>query len=332
MNDDNEKVNSIGDLYDDLVDNSSSQVINTDNTSQSVVTVDDDVEPEIELTQDNMTDILLSLNGYPDKNKIEIVDNETNQTIVVPFDELDTDTKLSLLTTSPSDILHQDEQALINILRDNNISINDYIELAINNYVSNMSNEQEQIVSVDDCSDEEIYFNYLVNSFPSKSEESLKRELEEDMAREGFEEKVADLRAQRLEEEVALQREEMERQESELRENKEKGMKIIENSLLNTDDIFDVISLDNNDKNDIYNYMVVENITGQTQFQIDLKDPKKLVLAAWAMTKGKDAFDMVRNAYKQQPAKHITTQTKVIKSVVDKKPDNDVTTLADLYS
>jgi hypothetical protein len=61
-----------------------------------------------------------------------------------------------------------------------------------------------------------------------------------------------------------------------------------------------MIDMDDNDKNDVLDYMFEPTGTGETEFERALKDPEMRYKAAWYLRNGDAVFSSLDRYYKQE--------------------------------
>lgn len=291
-------------LYDDNVDVSEPEEIESDEQN-------DYVEPEdstdYEQSEDNvMYDYLMSKGINPQAVKIE-TENGLEE---VNFNDLSRDEQLSILQDNPqydyrdADDLTDEEVNLINQIRSNNWSTQDY-----NNYIAQQAynqfmNQQQEQYSVDDFSDEELFLVDLQTKIPDLTEDEAVQELTNAKENEElFEKKIKALR----EEYKAREDEDRQQQQQEQEAAYNQQMQQVTDTILNTieqnremDLGGQIVEMSDDDMNAVASFILDSDQAGVRHIQKALNDPEAVVQMAWWLTRGKEAFRTLNDYYKNQ--------------------------------
>lgn len=260
-------------------------------------------EPTPAPTQ-SLIDDLLKARGIVD-NKIKIV-NEDNTESEISFFDLSKEEQLDILTdnqveASASD-LQEDEQTLIQYLRDNNITLQQYLELYKEDVLQNGSGA-EQVYDIDSYDDEELFLLDLKNRYDDLTDEELVKELEKELQdKDLFTKKVTKLRAEYKQLEEAY-KEEQQREFNAQRETQyNQFVDTMVDVAVKTPDLYG-IELEDDEKNNVLSFLLELDEEGQSGFYKSLNTPENLYRAAWFLTYGEQAFDALKNAYEAEIAK-----------------------------
>lgn len=309
---------------------------------------DDDVEDSSD--EDILTTFLKSKGVNPDSVKFQ---NEEGDIEEVSFDSLSKEEQLQILGIEEKDDdygLSDDEINLINQLRSNNLSVNEYnnyiAQQAIQSYLKQSENIPYQ---VDSISDDELYLIDLKARIPELSDQEAYEELESAKSNTNlYEKKIQSLRDdyKRREQEI-VEQEQVER-ELEAKQQAEAFEKVIVETIDNNDS-FNLgdssLELTVDDKNEIASFILDSDVAGVRYIAKALNDPKTLVKMAWYALKGDEAFEQISDYYKQEIAKAAKTNyqkgyedaasgKKAAKSIVrkpsSKKMQKDIYTINDI--
>lgn len=306
-----------GGTFNDLLEDSTPQVEESTEEIVDVPTNDllgdnpndshepDDTNQEPSQSNDYMTTFLES---YGVKNGIITYDNEDGSTEDVNFNDLDDEEKLNILKSLTAPDLSENEIETINYLRENNATLQDVVEYysqkAVNEYIEK-NGAVQKTYSVDEYSDDDLYLADLRTKYSDMSEEELKSDL--DAAKENeelFKKKVDIIRKnykaledEKENEKIRQQEEQYNTFHNSVIENIDKFNSI---SMDYRDEKSDSLSIEDQEKRAIYDYIIKKDENGMTQLFRDLNDNQKLVEIAWYALYGKDAISDITRYWKSQ--------------------------------
>lgn len=278
---------------------------------QPEINDEDDIfdEPEEQPKDDLVTD-LLKARGIKG-TKLTML-NEDEEEVEVDFFELPREEQIELLNASEEvsekpaeggnlpEGLSDNEQDFIKYLRDNDLSLDDYLQKYKENAVSEAGVEPEVSYDIDAYSDEELFLLDLKSRYEDLTDEELKKELDTALEDEElFKKKIGKTR----EEYKALEeRYKEEQDQAELQQKEEQYGQFIDTmvdvAVKNPE--FHGIELEDDEKNEVLSYLLELNDQGTSEFSRALNDPIKLYEAAWFLKYGKEAFDAIRDAYESE--------------------------------
>lgn len=293
---------------------------------------------------DDFTREVLRLKGISDPSKIKFED-QSGAIIERAWDDLSEQEQLNILanTEDPERDLEDDEIDLINALRENDLTPQQYIQAlqqqAAQEALEQYQNSQKPIYKVDDLSDDELFVLDLLEKVGEENvtDEELQEALEQAKSNELlYEKQIEGLRAtyQNLEDQ---QRYEAEQAQLEYAEQQYQDFA---NQVLNEIGSFDSfadqeIELSTEDKNDIANYMLTRRESGVSDFYQDMQDPSTATLAAFWLLKGPEILyemeNQIKAAYqrgfdlgKQSPGQSFRTPQVVVQSNRNSKPSTNI--------
>ncbi len=245
----------------------------------------------------NVINELLKARGFADVNNISIT-NEDGTTQSVPFSELSNQEKLEILS-SPEIDLTDEEINTLNFLRQNNMSLQDYIVHVQEQATKDALSKQTTSI-VDDVSDENLFITDLKSKFPSLTDEEVEAELDKELNNpELFAKKIEELRKWYKEaEEAEIKQKELEQQQAE-QQAYEQTRSVLTDTASKISVLHD-IELEDTDRNQILQYLLEPDATGKSEFVKDLDNPDKLFKLAWYAVKGDEAFNMIKEYYAKQ--------------------------------
>jgi len=300
-----------GSIFDNYDDNNNDDNHNDDNHD------DNNDEPG------DYVDQLLKSKGI-DRNNIEITE-EDGTVSTVNFDDLSDEDKVNLLSdesvykTSTNPITDQDIE-LLNYFRANRInSLQEFVDgiaqQAVADYIANTQNIPDS--DIDGYSDDEIIAYDLIKKFGSDmSDEEIDAEinrLKED--EDAFNKKVDLLRTYYKNEEEAQRQ----LYENDMAAQRQADVENFQNAYVNAISNIDTIQgidLEDQDKQDLLDFVLTKDQFGQTEFAKALNDPEAVLRMAWFLNNGENAAEATRNYFasllSQQRAQSASKQTRVV--------------------
>lgn len=247
-------------------------------------------EGEAEEDNKSALEIYLEAHGIKDR-KIKYDDGEE-----VDFNELDKEEQLNILeslnTPDLSEYLQEDEIGLISYLRENELSIEDFILQEAERLSREFGND-------DNLSDDEVYLQSLKEQLPNLNEEELEEELR--LAKEGrnYEKKVEALRQlyddRKKRENAKLEAEALREKEAELEQQKS----LIIEEALNIED-FNGFDVTDDMKNEALGYLIELDENQNSKFVNLMSDPNNLFKASLYMLYGDSMFEKLNDYYKDE--------------------------------
>lgn len=246
----------------------------------------------------------------PEKIKFE---NEKGDIEEVNWDSLSEDEKFNILSTEQDNSeldLDDAEIDLINRIRLSNMSVNDFVRSIHQQGVNQAKQayEQQQQVdynyTVDDLSDEELYVLDLQARIEDISDEEIEEALDRAKSNETlFAKEIAGLREdyKRLEDERNL------KEQALIQQQQEEQFAVFSNNIIDGINSFTNvgsldIDLNDDDKNQLYQFITGVDSSGVNYFARALSDPETVVKTAWFAMHGEDVINSIEDYYKQQIA------------------------------
>ena len=303
-------LNEIDDLDDDLMQEEPSQQTD-DNPSYEEHPYDDDypedntVEEEPQEEEDVISAFLRSKGINPNSIKFTGEDGQQEEH---KFEDLSAEEQLQILQYNELDDnygLTNEETQLINSLRSNNLSVQDYnnyiAKQAIENYTKNNTQPQYQ---VDSISDDELFIIDLKARIPELSDEEVLAELDSAKANEDlFTKKVQSIRDDYKQKEDLIEQQEQQLRQQEAAQQAQQFEQLIINTIQENDSIDlgdSQLALSVDDKNEIASFILDEDATGVRYISRALDDPRTLVKMVWYALKGDEAFSKISDYYKSK--------------------------------
>jgi hypothetical protein len=260
---------------DDFLDSDTQPQVDNVIEDNSIIDIFDDAE-ETSQKSESLIDKFLQSKGIAD-SKIKVID-ENNEEVEVNFSELPEDEQLDVLnsfTVQDSPQIDDYSQAFLKELKDNNLTIDQFLELYKESIISEAGLQSEPSYAIDQYDDKELFLLDLKNKYDLTDEE-LQVELEKELQNEElFNKKVAKLRGEykELEEQYnASQQAEFERQQQ---QQYNQFVDQMTNIAIKTTG-FHGLELEDEDKNNTLSYLLDLDENGMSQFYKDLNNPEKI--------------------------------------------------------
>lgn len=262
----------------------------------------DNQDQEIDVTAS-----LLKQKGIDDPSKIKFED-DNGKIIDRDWKDLTKEEQLNILSESSnvpqsSDTdLDDDEINLINTLRQNNISPDEYAQYLMQQGAQQYLNSQQPSYQVDDLSDDELYVLDLQSKVNDLSDEDAHRALEK--AKEDpelYSKQVAGLRNEYKQLEDNKNKQAEAQQQAAQQKQYEQYQNTVLDSIQNLKSIGSLdLNMDDDDMNEIANFILSSDGAGNNYFQKALSNPDDLVKMAWFALKGNEAIDSITDYYNKE--------------------------------
>lgn len=276
-------------------------------------TIEEELIFEEVKTNPSIIDDLLKAKGITD-SKVIIVD-ENNVEQEVDFYSLSKEDQLEILNYKEESekvtSLEQEEQDLIQYLRENNLTLEEYLDQYKDSLVAELGASSEVSYDIDAYDDEELYLLDLKTKFDLTDEE-LAVELEKALQdKELFTKKVTKLRADYKQ----LEDNYKEEQQNEINTQREVQYNQFVDTMVDvavkTPDLYG-IELEDEEKDTVLSALLELDENGTSAFYKALNDPNNLYKAAWFLTYGQQAFDAIKNAYETEISRLKSDKPKVV--------------------
>lgn len=255
---------------------------------------------------DSLLNSLLKAKGIVDSKIVMIGEDDVEKE--VNFYDLSVEEQLEILNAqapeeTPESELDATEIDLINHLRTNNLSVNDFLTQYKEAILAEAQMPATEATYEIDAYDDQELFLYDLKSQYDLTDEELQLELEKELTNPDlFNKKVTKLRAEykELENQYKLQQQtEFEAQRQEQYNQFSSTM----NTVAGKVEDFHGVFLEDNEKAETLSYLLDLDESGTSQFSKDLNNPSKLYEAAWYMRYGAEAFKALENAYEAEITK-----------------------------
>lgn len=254
--------------------------------------------------EDVLTLYLKSKNINPEKIKFEDEDGSINEK---DWNSLTQEEQLNILSTTNEDTdysLDDNEVNLINQLRLNQMTPEEFIEYTkqqgVQEYVNSLSDQNQY--QIDNLTDDELFILDLQSRIEEISDEEAKVALEKQKENpELFSKQMQGIR----QEYKAKEKELLEAQEIAEQQQNAANFEAFQNSVLESIQSLDRIGnldieMDDDDMNEIANFILSKDNAGVSYLAKALNDPQTLVRMAWFALKGDEAIDSITEYFTNQ--------------------------------
>lgn len=239
-----------------------------------------------------------------DRDNIQVFDEDNNQTSV-KFDDLTDEQKADILrgeAVGPQ--LSDAEIETLNYLRSNNMSLQDFADWqkkqALDEYMAN----QQPTSEIDSYSDDEIVAYDLIKRFGDEmTDEEIDAEIDRLKSDENaYAKRVALLRNSYKSEAEAQAKLYADQQTQQQKEFTDSFVNAYYNAANDLNDI-QGITLDNQDKSELLDFVLNKDAADKTAFYKALDDPNAVLKMAWFLLHGEEAFNQTVDYFKGEIAK-----------------------------
>lgn len=296
------------DIYDD-------EFMENETQKQDVTEEDQINEGESSKEQETTTNVvteLLKRQGIEDPNQISF-EKEDGSIEKLKWDDLSLDEQLNILNQKPenddlppvNDEIGEDIQSLAKELKDNNMSVDDFINYIKDQSIQGYQASLQPHYEVDNITDDDLFKIDLKNRIPDITPEQLETALEQAKSNEElYNKQVNGIREEykQFEEEQNAQNEAITVEEQQQQYNE------FANAITQTIDSLDNVNgidieLEDEDKYELAQFILGQDAAGVSNFGKALNDPETFVKVAWFALKGADAIDSITDYFKNQITK-----------------------------
>ena len=285
-------------------------------TQKQDVTEEDQInEGESSKEQETTTNVvteLLKRQGIEDPNQISF-EKEDGSIEKLKWDDLSLEEQLNILNQKPendnlppvNDEIGEDIRSLAKELKDNNMSVDDFINYIENQGIQGYQASLQPHYEVDNITDDDLFKIDLKNRIPDITPEQLETALEQAKSNEElYNKQVNGIREEykQFEEEQNAQNEAITVEEQQQEYNE------FANAITQTIDSLDNVNgidieLEDEDKYELAQFILGQDAAGVSNFGKALNDPETFVKVAWFALKGADAIDSITDYFKNEITK-----------------------------
>lgn len=276
---------------------------------------DDDVE-----SSKDYISRLLESKGI-DRNKIQILDEEGNPT-EVSFDSLSEQDKFDILNYQEDPVLPEDHEIqMINFLRQNNMTLQDFAEWQRQEAIQEYLSQQQAVSDTDSYSDEEIVaYDYIKRFGESMSDEEIDAEIERLKADpEAFAKRVSLLRNAFKAEEEAQAKLYQDEAAAKQAENEQMFINTYHQAMASIDNIQNT-ELDDNDRDELLRFVLEKDQANRTGLSKAMDNPENVLKMAWYLLHGEERVDAMIDYFQKEISKRSKPGPRVVTKQTNKKP------------
>lgn len=256
--------------------------------------------------EDDFIDQILKSKGIEDKSKIKF-ENESGEVEEVDWNSLSNEDKINIFNSSTAEGqdnngLDEAETDLINTIRQSKLTPAEYLQKIEKDGVDRYLSNQQSEYLVDQYSDDELFVADLMSRLDDISEEEAREALEKAKSNEIlFAKQIGALRKEYRTIEEENQKQEKLEKEYEAQEQFDRFKSSVEkeiNSLTNFSG-YD-LNLDDDDKQELYEFLTGVDAAGNNHFAKALSDPATLVKAALLVLNGEQMFKDITDYFQKE--------------------------------
>ena len=258
------------------------------------------------IKEDDFIDQILKSKGIEDKSKIKF-ENESGEVEEVDWNSLSNEDKINIFNSSTAEEqdnngLDEAETDLINTIRQSKLTPAEYLQKIEKDGVDRYLSNQQSEYLVDQYSDDELFVADLMSRLDDISEEEAWEALEKAKSNETlFAKQIGALRKEYRTIEEENQKQEKLEKEYEAQEQFDRFKSSVEkeiNSLTNFSG-YD-LNLDDDDKQELYEFLTGVDAAGNNHFAKALSDPATLVKAALLVLNGEQMFKDITDYFQKE--------------------------------
>ena len=292
----------IDDLYDD--DYESTQEEQQINNQEPATNQQQQVLDNNSSDDDFISDYLKS-KGIDDPSKI-MFEDDNNQLIERSWNDLSKEEKFNILNTpltqetkdnNNNDDLSDEEIELLNQIRTSNLTPSQYIQQLQGQQIT-----QEPQYKIDDLSDDELYLLDLESRVGELSDDDAAQALSIAKQNEDlYKKQIEGIRKEYKEREDLQAKQEEAEREQEQQDAYNKFQESVVNSISQFNSIGNLdLNFDDSDKEELAQFMLDKDESGNNYLWQALQDPDNLVKAAWFILNGDEAMNNISDYFVKQ--------------------------------
>lgn len=246
---------------------------------------------------------LLEARGFKDR-KIQVT-NEDGELEEINFDDLTDQEKFDLLNDQEEPVLPSDEELkVLNYLRTNNMTLDDFAKWQREQGVQEYLASQTPVTEFDEYSDDEIIAYDFIQRFGDQmSDEEIDAEIDRLKADEEAYKKRVDLLRASYKSEAEAQSKLYEQEEQTRNQAAEQAFVSAYKSAAGDINYIHGMDLDENDKQELLDFVLNKDAAGRTGLSKALDDPASVLKMAWYLQHGEEVYDATVDHFKKEIAK-----------------------------
>lgn len=248
-----------------------------------------------------------------DRNRVQILDEEGNPT-EVSFDSLSEQDKFDILNYQDDPVLPEDHEIqMINFLRQNNMTLQDFAEWQRQEAIQEYLSQQQAVSDTDSYSDEEIVaYDYIKRFGESMSDEEIDAEIERLKADpEAFAKRVSLLRNAFKAEEEAQAKLYQDEAAAKQAENEKMFVNTYHQAMAGIDSIQNT-ELDDNDRDELLRFVLEKDQANRTGLSKAMDNPENVLKMAWYLLHGEERVDAMIDYFQKEISKRSKPGPRVV--------------------
>lgn len=248
-----------------------------------------------------------------DRNRVQILDEEGNPT-EVSFDSLSEQDKFDILNYQDDPVLPEDHEIqMINFLRQNNMTLQDFAEWQRQEAIQEYLSQQQTVSDTDSYSDEEIVaYDYIKRFGDSMSDEEIDAEIERLKADpEAFAKRVSLLRNAFKAEEEAQAKLYQDEAAAKQAENEKMFVNTYHQAMAGIDSIQNT-ELDDNDRDELLRFVLEKDQANRTGLSKAMDNPENVLKMAWYLLHGEERVDAMIDYFQKEISKRSKPGPRVV--------------------
>jgi hypothetical protein len=281
---------------------------------------DSDYNEDYEDSSKDYISRLLESRGI-DRNRVQILDEEGNPT-EVSFDSLSEQDKFDILSYQDDPVLPEDHEIqMINFLRQNNMTLQDFAEWQRQEAIKEYLAGQAPTSDTDSYSDEEIVaYDYIKRFGESMSDEEIDAEIERLKADpEAFAKRVSLLRNAFKAEEEAQAKLYQDEAAAKQAENEQMFVNTYHQAMAGIDSIQNT-ELDDNDRDELLRFVLEKDQANRTGLSKAMDNPENVLKMAWYLLHGEERVDAMIDYFQKEISKRSKPGPRVVTKQANRKP------------
>jgi hypothetical protein len=273
---------------------------------------DSDYNEDYEDSSKDYISRLLESRGI-DRNRVQILDEEGNPT-EVSFDSLSEQDKFDILNYQDDPVLPEDHEIqMINFLRQNNMTLQDFAEWQRQEAIQEYLAGQAPTSDTDSYSDEEIVaYDYIKRFGESMSDEEIDAEIERLKADpEAFAKRVSLLRNAFKAEEEAQAKLYQDEEAAKHAENEKMFVDTYHQAMAGIDSIQNT-ELDDNDRDELLRFVLEKDQANRTGLSKAMDNPENVLKMAWYLLHGEERVDAMIDYFQKEISKRSKPGPRVV--------------------
>lgn len=295
-------------IDDDFIDDVVEQPVEQVEEQNEEQNEEQDSQQNTQEEPEDFVSYLLKSRGIEDKTKIKF-ENEDGEVEEGDWDGLSNEDKLNILESSierQEDSLEDAEIQLINSIRESGLTPTEYLQYVESNGINKYLQEnQTPQYTVDQYSDDELFLADFISRMGDVTDEEAQEALTQAKANETlFAKQIGAIRNEyKTLEEQNLRQSQLE-QEQQAQEQYNQFAQSIVNEINDFTEFsgYD-LNMENEDMQDLYDFITGVDAAGNNHFAKALADPKILVQTAWFALNGKQMVDDITEYFQKEITK-----------------------------